>query len=144
VTKPKHVKYLEEFSEKIDYLNLRPGDIVGSFERGKKNILLYFVEDGERSLPLSSNYVELGLGYGNPTWIESAFLIREDLDVDSPKLEDGAPIYKVNEGSDLHNYGSVISGMDLPEGSIIPLTESRTLGSIVRKLENCGLNCKKN
>lgn len=143
MTKPKHVKYLEEFSEKIDYLNLRPGDIVGDLGEDNKSILLYFVECANSvpdSLKYNDHHVELSLGYGKLPWVESAFLIGKR-DISGPNDD----IHLINEGCDLHNYGSLMASIILPTESVIPLTKSRTLGNIVRKLENYGLNdCKKN
>lgn len=142
MTKPKHIRYLEQFSDRIENLDLDPGAVIGCVGEDRKSIHLHLVEDSKGAselLSVSPFYVELKLGYGNPAVVDSVFLIRGHGSAVVPNQ----PMYLVSGGSDLHNYGSVISGMNLPEGSIVPLTKPRTLGSIVRKLENCGLNGKR-
>lgn len=137
MTKPKHVKYLEQFSERLEDMDLNPGDVVGMLGNHNSCIRLHLVADsdgGSELLSFQPYYVELVLGHGKPEYIERAFMYY------GPKtLDSESKLYKINTGTDLHNYGSILEGMNLPPESVIPLTKATTLSRIVKRLERSGL-----
>ena len=159
MTKPKHLRYLEEFSDEIESLELDPGDVVGTLGEGKQSILLYLVSDpdgGHELLYFSPYYVEIALSRGKPYCVDSAFLVKERRPFFKPVFQPdrsgffsvydddtSVPAYKIHKGTELHNYGSMIEGLNLPEGSIVPLTKARTLGRLVKRLEAHGLGRSK-
>lgn len=139
MTKPKHVKYLEQFSKRLEDLDLDPGAVVGMVAEDKDRILLRLVADsggGSELLFFRPYHVEIKLGYGKPDQVESVFLVRER---DEFTWTDHSPMYEVNGGSELYSYGSLIAGVNLPDGSVVPLCKSRTLTEIANKLERQGL-----
>ena len=139
MTKPKHVQYLERFSKRLEDLDLDPGEIVGTVDESGNSILLRLVAEsggGSELLFFRPYHIELKLGYGKPDQVESVFLVSER-DTFAGVVD--TQMYRVNEGSELHSYGSLIAGVNLPEGSMVPLCKSRTLSELSRKLERYGL-----